>query len=455
LKKEKNIVAIERLQSREEQDQQLNQTASPNKDRGVRDFCMHQCQLNDIQQQRKGKELALAEGKDLSNVDEDGKLVKKQIVLSEHYDNKDNTGLAGGGVGNAFESILDFSVNFADFVSNIIPEPIAKSAMTAIKTVLQMIQSNKDHQERAAIREELDRLIRCHYNIASRLLRNVNLMQKRDNIKKTLDASAEFFETAIEVEKDGFIRTASMFYAGVCYELRREPVVAIQYFEEAYNTGKDQLTQTTEAIDAMKWNPFKQEKRADMKKQLQDFKKFMEYINERKKHLNMQIKNSSFASTSDNAAVDLRPRSRIPKSKKAIEIIYASGEEHMQAKRYEEARDDFDRVIAMDKGYSGAYAYRGAAYLGLGQLDLALADLNHAHGMDKKNTYALKHRGVVYRKKGLYEEALADFKQVCALGHSRPWIEAEIKLIEVKMGGGSYSNDESSKASVYRLEVGR
>ncbi len=83
---------VERLQSREEQDQQLDQThrdASPNKGRGVRDFWMHQCQLNDIQQQevqrqRKGKELALVEGKD-PLIGEDGKPVEKQIILSERY----------------------------------------------------------------------------------------------------------------------------------------------------------------------------------------------------------------------------------------------------------------------------------------------------------------------------------------------------------------------------------
>ena len=342
-------MAIERLQSRAEQNQQLDQTCKNDpfsKKRAIDDLWKHQCQLSDLQRQSKGKELALTEEEE-PLIGEDGKPVDKQIVLSEHY-NKDNPGLAGGGGGNVLESILDFSVDFADFVSKIIHEPIAKSAMMALKTVLQMIQKNKEHQERAAIREELDRLIRCHYNIASRLLRNVNLMQEPDNIAKTLDASSNLFETAREVEKDGFIRTASMFYAGVCYELRREPPVAMLYFEEAYNTGNEQLTQTTEAIDAMKWNPFKQEKRAEMKKQLQDFRQFMEYIKWRKDHLKIRVENSTSASTSGNAAVDLRPLSRIPESKKTIEIFYASGEEHIRARRYNEARDDFTRVIASE-----------------------------------------------------------------------------------------------------------
>jgi hypothetical protein len=114
---------------------------------------------------------------------------------------------------------------------------------------------------------------------------------------------------------------------------------------------------------------------------------------------------------------------------------YESGEKRMHAKRYKEAVDDFTRVIALDEGYSGAFAYRGTAYLGLGQLDKALEDLNHACEMDKRNPYALKHRGVVHRKMGRYEEAWADFTQVCVLGYSEPWIYEELEKLRPLMRG--------------------
>ncbi len=110
-----------------------------------------------------------------------------------------------------------------------------------------------------------------------------------------------------------------------------------------------------------------------------------------------------------------------------IDVYYYYGKYNIREGRYQEARDNFTRVIALDEGSSGAFAYRGTAYLGLGQLDKALADLNHAHGMDKTNPYALKHRGVVYRKKGQFDKALADFTQVCVLGYSEPWIEDELE----------------------------
>ncbi len=116
-----------------------------------------------------------------------------------------------------------------------------------------------------------------------------------------------------------------------------------------------------------------------------------------------------------------------------VDEHYKSGEKHMQNKRYPEARNDFTRVIALDEEYSGAFAKRGAAYLGLGQLDKALADLNHAHEMDKKNPYALKHRGVVHRKKGRYKEARDDFTQALALDSSQTWIVEELKNLRQLM----------------------
>ncbi len=285
---------VERLQSREEQDQQSDQThrdASPNKKR-VHDHCMLQYQRYD----RKGKELALVEEEGPLNgvvVRGDG---KKQIILRDHYD-KDHPGLAGGGLqgaGAALESMLEFFTNFADFASNIAPDPATHLAMMALKTVLQMIQKNR---ENAVTNEKLDKLGNNPYYTASRLLNDVNYLQQPDNRKTTLDDSTTLFVSAIDVVKDGFMRTASMFYAGVCNDLREEPVAALKYFEEAYDTGCKQLLQTTEDIKELRYNPFKRGQRKRMEVQLQQFEKFMAYLEERKEHLRRQIENSPFSST--------------------------------------------------------------------------------------------------------------------------------------------------------------
>ena len=90
-------------------------------------------------------------------------------------------------------------------------------------------------------------------------------------------------------------------------------------------------------------------------------------------------------------------------------------------------------MIALNKKYSGAFAYRGSAYLGLKQFNEALADLNHALEMDEKNIYAWAHRGVVHRKMGRYKEAREDFTQALALDSSQTWIEDEFNKLRQLM----------------------
>ncbi len=118
-----------------------------------------------------------------------------------------------------------------------------------------------------------------------------------------------------------------------------------------------------------------------------------------------------------------------------IDKHYNAGEEYLKARQYKKACDDFTRVIALNEEYSGAFAYRGRAYLELRQFKNALADFNQALKLDKKNPYALVNRGITYREMGQYEKAWADFNQVCDLGHSRPWIEDELKKLRHLMKG--------------------
>jgi serine/threonine protein kinase len=119
-----------------------------------------------------------------------------------------------------------------------------------------------------------------------------------------------------------------------------------------------------------------------------------------------------------------------------IDEHYKSGEKHIQNKRYDKAYDDLTRVIAMDGNHARAFAYRGAAYLGMKQLNEAMADLNQALKLSNgSNMYALLHRGVVYRKMGRYDEAWADITQVRASGHSWPWIEDELEKLRQLMRG--------------------
>src|SRR5206468_332589 len=105
---------------------------------------------------------------------------------------------------------------------------------------------------------------------------------------------------------------------------------------------------------------------------------------------------------------------------------------HLNARRYEEARDDFNRVIALDGNHARAFARRGRAYLELKQFKEALADFNQAIDLEKNNLYALGHRGITYREMEQYKEALADFKRVRDLGHSCSWVRDQVRYLERK-----------------------
>ena len=120
----------------------------------------------------------------------------------------------------------------------------------------------------------------------------------------------------------------------------------------------------------------------------------------------------------------------------------------MQAKQYKEAVNKFTQVIALDNEYSGAFAYRGVAYLGLRERNKALADLNHALKLDKKNSYALAHRGVVYRKLERYKEAREDFTQALALDSSQTWINDEFK--KIRIGECYKAGEEHMQAKQYK-----
>jgi tetratricopeptide (TPR) repeat protein len=414
-------MAIERLQSREEQDQQLDHTrrdASPNKGRGISDLCIYQYQLlhdlqqQEVQRQREGKKIALAEGKDPSNVGEDGKPVEKQIVLSKCYD-KDNPGLAGGGAEGAkktiLESFLEVSANIADIASKVAPEPVTRYALKALKTVLQMMQKNR---ESVVLNEKLDNLSNKDYYTASRLFNDVNYMQQPDNRKATLNDSTRLFVSTIDAVKDGFIRTASMFYAGACNDLRGEPVAAMNYFEEAYKTGREQLDQITKNMNKL-CNLFKPKKRAEMEDQLQRLRQLMENFEERKKNLKERIDNYPSSSTVTQTlplqhriheleSINQARNQKIHKLKKRLQDIiqclehksfqhedhgnstkriqeyFDSGWNDLCNGLHKKARDNFSLVIALDGNHAQAYAYRGMACLELGRFEDAQADFTQA-----------------------------------------------------------------------------
>ena len=302
-------MAIDNLRSRKEQDQQLDQTrrdASANKNQGVRDHCMLQYQRYDryqqeVQRQSKGKELALVEEKASLNevaIGEDGKPVEK-LILSEHYDDPRNPGLAGG------VDPVDIFKDLCDAIIKYSPELISRLIAMAAKTLLDHKHQDKKFDE---INRKLDDIIHSNYERAITYLNSVNSLMYNNSdhgIKTKLDElvkASDCFIAASSHTSDAFMQAKAMVFTGVCYELRGIRECAKFHYGIAYNTGKELWQQKTEEIKKIKHSLFtKKEKRTEIEDQLLDFDQFMV-------HLRNLVTIYPSISTSDRAAPLLLPQ---------------------------------------------------------------------------------------------------------------------------------------------------
>ncbi len=218
-------MAIERLQSREEQDQRLDQTrrgASSSEKREIGDFLRHQCQLSD-KQQSKGKE-AIAEGKDQFSgvaIGEDGKRVEKQIVLRDHYD-KDHPGLAGGVTG-VLETFTTAAVGWA------VKEGLSKLWGFGKN----MIMGKKESAE-----DKLDRLFMSYYETGLNHLENATMIQDDQRREGSIHRAADSFIAAANLIETGcFVKAKSMLSVAGCFHLLGEYDVAKHWLEQAHEEG--------------------------------------------------------------------------------------------------------------------------------------------------------------------------------------------------------------------------
>jgi hypothetical protein len=91
---------------------------------------------------------------------------------------------------------------------------------------------------------------------------------------------------------------------------------------------------------------------------------------------------------------------------------------YLQIHRYDDAIELLDEAITIigTDDVAVSYANRGLAYLGLGDHDRALEDLNTAVAILPDLSYAYTARGFCYLAMEEYEKALAEFKTACDLG---------------------------------------
>ena len=201
----------------------MHRDASPGKDRRVRNF---DSSLNDIQQQevwrqREGKELARAEWKVSFNgvaVGEDGKPMKKQIILSERY-GRDNLGLAGGSLEVVFGVLL-----------------AKAAAQVVIKEVLNWVKG-KAWKKESIEQNMLGILIGRDFTIGLAYLDDARDAPNEPMQMKLIDDARMAFTSASRTETSSAQQAKSMFCTAVCYHLLGARVLAIKWFEDAQKKG--------------------------------------------------------------------------------------------------------------------------------------------------------------------------------------------------------------------------
>ena len=94
------------------------------------------------------------------------------------------------------------------------------------------------------------------------------------------------------------------------------------------------------------------------------------------------------------------------------------GRQAIDAKRWNEALNAYNKTIDLNPNDASAYNNRGLAYDNLDKDDLAIADYEKAIELNPKYAKAYNHRGSAYEKLGNYEQAIADIKIAAGLGDS-------------------------------------
>jgi len=94
---------------------------------------------------------------------------------------------------------------------------------------------------------------------------------------------------------------------------------------------------------------------------------------------------------------------------------FKKGKIHVDLKEYKEGLADLNLAILICHDSASYYAYRGAAFDGLGKSDSALMDYSAALKKDSSNYLAYFHRAIAYEGKQNYQAAFNDLTKVISM----------------------------------------
>ncbi len=91
------------------------------------------------------------------------------------------------------------------------------------------------------------------------------------------------------------------------------------------------------------------------------------------------------------------------------------GVAYQNTNQWDKSIDDFSKAIEIDSGNLDAYAGRGVSYGVLGQLDKAIADFSKTIQINPEYTKGYSNRGVTYANLGYPDKAIADYSKAIKL----------------------------------------
>ncbi|MCZ9892541.1 tetratricopeptide repeat protein [Brachyspira hyodysenteriae] len=118
-------------------------------------------------------------------------------------------------------------------------------------------------------------------------------------------------------------------------------------------------------------------------------------------------------------------------------LYFNRGLEKIESKLYEEAIEDFNKIIELNPKDRDAYFFRGLTKTGLKLYEEAIEDFNEAIKLNLKNWESYFARGVSKSSLKLYEEAIVDFNKTIKLNpkNEKAYFNRGIAKIESKKYG--------------------
>ncbi|MDR0314229.1 MAG: tetratricopeptide repeat protein [Treponema sp.] len=126
------------------------------------------------------------------------------------------------------------------------------------------------------------------------------------------------------------------------------------------------------------------------------------------------------------------------------------GSDLIQEGKYDEAIQELDRALTINKNFAEAFSYRAFAYSKKGDNERTIADYTAAIELQPNFPAALNNRGLAYEKKGDLDRAIADFST--AINIKPDYIEALNNRGLTYNSKGNYNQAIADLNTVLRIQ---